>query len=687
MVAVWFAIAFAQDNAKTITLETPGISLKQLCAELTRQTGHHYETRDSVQGDLLAIRVSQLPITEFLQKVCYVERLVTRQDGGTTVLTADGAARAGARAACMQHRISQFEHLQANCRALIRTKLLDDREAQEIVQSYVKLKNRERTQDDADDQLGMLNAWLHSQAVALRSPGGQALVKMFAAIDPADLAALDVDSYAVWSTHATPVEHQTSANVNDLFSTGAADEKVWSDALAKYAHNSLGGNSPASIDLTTASMLRLEISGSAASSVVVNLEGYASDGKRTFSDVMSLEDFTTDVSQGLKPEPAAPPKQLIDIPSYSAKLIRLWSAYPRKSEYQAWRTDPQFVERYFNPDRYDPASETFGLAMVELAEARGKQLVAFESGNDASWLPESCIYKNKLDLNLFESSLPKRATASWLPSEYVATDQWITLRPTDLDSVQREDFSRLGLGTLLRAARDHHAITLMDVAHFAADKNTEFGMRALRCIEPLESLTSPLLGMSLLKEGQWTLKCLLGRLDQSQIAVAQQPGGLLLSGCTKSQLEAVWSTLRYDALTLHGQRGYWLCNTTDGVPNGLPGGGQLHLSVETSKAIRARIEHRGGWVEDRCFSPKDLADRMDMFAHREKENVTLLTVQPAKRIRYVFRFDFPGDLTAIRTLDDDTAEGNTVRQTDQLPVELADAYRKAASTLQSNKGG
>lgn len=681
---VAFAALVLTGQAPTMTFESPGITVKGFCAELSRQTGRNYVVRDEIQTDLLAIRVTNVPLDDLLKKVQLVERAKLLFDGKTYTLRPDGAVRAQLKAERFALRIKAAKEAQAYMSQFRRAKQLDDEEAKSLARKLSALEAREKELDESATPNASVGVWVQKEDESLRLPIEQALLKMFLSIPAEDLAAIDSNGDAVWSTGPTPMEHALTFDSADLLGGIARDESVWHEAAANYlssdATKYFSRRRPDEGSYGQIALLRLSCSGSRSGGFVLELTGFDRTGKKLLESVKSSR--RQSYADELAAEPHAPDATKLELDTVAlnpanAKLIRLWSAYPKEDEIRKWTADKEFLDLYFNPDRFDPASETFGRALLELAKARGKQLLVAESGADASELPEGCIFKGKLNLSEVEDSLSTNRDIGFLPSEYSSDAIWITLRPRDLDDAVADDFSRSALGTFLRTARDKGVIGLMDVARFAADKPDSFGPRSNRGLYALQPLLPSVAGLNLLRAGTWPLKCLLGRLDPNQIAVAQMPDGLSLASCTSGQLECAWNALRFAQLSYHGQTNVWRSYPTDGLPRGVPGGGVLHLSTEAGPSLRARIQHPGDWVEDQYLSPDELAARLARLRRGSPDSFPLVGVRPAKRISYVFRFVFPDDTTTSDELDDDSTTGPEVKSVDELPEPLRSQVKTA----------
>ena len=669
-------------QAPTITFESPGITVKAFCAEMSRQTGNSFVAKDEIQTDLLAIRVNKVPLDELIKKIEYVERAKLDFEGKTYTIRPDAKVRAELKAERFVLRVQAVKETQAFMSQYLRSKTLDDTEAKAVARKLSALQAGEKTLDENGPDNASVNVWVRKENESLRMPDGQALLKMFLAIPAEDLAAIDVHGGEVWSTAATAIEHQTPLDPSILLADVEHEQTVWRDAASKFLspdatqYFSRGQSETPSTE--QAMLLRLDCGGSRRGSFVLDFTGFDRSGKQLYELVKSTW-LKRDLDETAAPSTKQDTQlELVSISPATAKLIELWASFPGAEEMRKWAADKEFLNLYFNPERFDPVAETFGRALLELAKARGKQLVAAESGQDAFALRGDFVVKGKLNVGSLETALSANREGGFPAVHYAGDATWITIRPRDLEEAASEEFDRAGLGIFLRTARDKRVIGLMDVARYAADKACSLGIRSTDALSALEPLLPDLAGMNLINEGSWPIKSLLGRLDANQIAVAQQPDGLSLENCTPSQLEAVWRAFRYTRLSYRGKTDVWHSFITDGIPRGLPGGGALHLSTEAGPSLRARIQHnRGGWVENRYFTPDELSKRLTQLYAGGAENYSLLGFRPAKRTRYEFRFDFPNDITTTEDLDDDATTGPEVKSADQLPEPLRSQVKAA----------
>ena len=678
---VALAALFLSRQAPMITLESSAISGKTLCAELSRQTGRTYLAKDEVQSELLALRVTGVPVDELIKKIEFADRAKCDFDGKTYTLRPDVGVRARLKAERFALRVKAVNEAKAYMSRFLRHAALDDDEAKALARKLSDLQAKEKALDEGSVQNASVGVAVQKEDESLRLPIEQALLKMFLAIPSDDLAAIDSNSDAVWSTGPTAVEHSSPLDSDTLIGGIRRDESVWHDAAAKYlspdATKYFARRRPDEAAYGQLALLRLSCGGSRSGSFVMEFTGFDRTGKKLFESVKSsqtqraTDDLTAALRGGGTPRTKLEP---VAVSPATAKLIRLWSAYPEAAEIRKWASDIEFLNRYFNPERFDPAGETFGRALLELSRVRSKQLVAVESGGDACALPEGCIFKGMLDLGMIEASFSANRDGGFVPNEYATDANWITIRPRDLDEAASEDFSRAGLGVFLRAARDHGVIGLMDVAHYAADKPYYFGSRSGRALDTLETLLPSLAGMNLLNDGVWPLKSLLGRLDPNQIAVAQQQSGLNLASCMPAQLECVWNTFRFEQFSYHGQTDVWRSFPTDALPHGVPGGGTLHISTEDGPSFRVQIQHSGDWIEDRYYSSEEFATRLKRMT---PDTYTIVGFRVAKRTQYKFRFDFPDEITATENLNDDSTVGPLVKTADELPEPLRTQIKSA----------
>ena len=103
--AVWIVAA----QRPMITFESPGITAKAFCAELSRRTGTQYQAFDGVQDDLLAIRLTDEPVSEVLSALQSVERARITTNGAVNELRPDPVVRAADRAKILQARADRIK--------------------------------------------------------------------------------------------------------------------------------------------------------------------------------------------------------------------------------------------------------------------------------------------------------------------------------------------------------------------------------------------------------------------------------------------------------------------------------------------------------------------------------------------------------------------------------------------------
>ena len=530
-------------------------------------------------------------------------------------------------------------------------------------------------------------AFVQGRDEILRVPTGQILAQLFVAIPPEQLAALGSSGTAVWSSRPTALELPMPLDAGALIAGLRRDVPVWRDAADKgqgvgpmYRFGLFPSTSSA-----PPTVLQLVIYATRFGGLSVNLRGFDANAKRLFDlrynpHDQKLLNLYTNV-----PPPAAPVES-VPIDPTTAKLIRVWSSFVTVKESAAWRNDPALLDAYFNPEKHDPVAASFGRSMLELARARGKQLIASESDNFPFALPTSSVVKGKLNLGGIEASLAKPEDPDNCTIEYAADERWITARPQDYERSSEDNFDRSNLGNLLRVARDKHALGVLDVAHYAAEHDQPFGPLSLRASRLLTGLIPGITGMELLNDGySWCTYSFLGRLDDAQLAVAQRPEGLNLSNCTPAQLSAVWSALWLGSLSYHGQTDVWQSYRTDGLPHGLPGGGVLHLTETTAPVLYARFGDAGIDAESpQRYTPEQFARRLSPSTSGERYNsYNLLSIQPEVNTGYLFHFNFPDNTTATMRINAYMPTSPAVKSIDELPETLKRGVKAAIAKLGS----
>ncbi len=677
-----FALLFAHQGS-TITVESPGITVAAFCDELSKQTGKTYTPLDEIRNDLLAIHLTNAPAEDVVKRLLFTERATIDFDGKTDNIRPDEAARAKLRAEELAERIKKIKSTQDRVRGSLRSTPLDAEQSRQIAQKFTELTTKEKTADDANNQNASVGAWLQKEDQALRLPTGNALLRFFLSIPAEELAAVPPDTEAVWSTSPTATERPCPVDPQALLAGFRADQQTWNDESPKWlsgdagkyiANTGHGGEKPVTL-------IRFELGGGRGAQFVIQLTGFDADGKVEFEIVQETwtpknMDDSAKWAAGAKDKEPTP--MLAPFSRPTARLISLWSAYPNAAELATWKGDSEFLNMFFNPDKFDPVAETFGRVVLELAKAKNEQLIASENVSMAMLLPENSIARGKLNLATVEKSFEDQTAQKFTGLEFDPKDGWITIRPASMDTWREREFDRAALAKLYRTARDEHKLTLMDVAHFAADQNQAFGPPSLRGVELLKIAVPDLVGYELLIGGDWPMKSFLGRLDETQITYAQQPNGLGLASCTAAQLEPLVNTFRFARFNYKGLTDVWHSYPTDAIPNGLPGNGVLNLSIDSGSALKARIGDPGDYVDTRFYSPEELGDRLVKKPEGRKwRSYNLLGVTPQNRQTYIFNFDFPEQTSLVEKLNDYIAVGKEVLSLDQLPEPLRSQAKSA----------
>ncbi len=674
------AVSLLAQQSPTISFESPGIKLSTLCDELSKQSGQKIEARDEIRDDLLAIRLNAAPLDEVLKRIIFTERAKIELDGATQILRADPVVRAKLKADELAYRTKQARATQDRYRAELRTAPLTEAEAKSIADKLSGLQKRETELSEGDNQHASVNTWVEKQEQGLRLPTGNLMLHIFLSIPPEELAAIPPDSAVVWSTGPTPVERQCPVDLQTLVGTLATDSQTWADSVTHLTAHLTTMRGPETPDAANKiALVRFQLHAFRGYGFTIMCTGFDAQGKDILSVVTPT--WSPDMiaeTRGAVPAPRPSPPASVPIPPATAKMVRLWAGYPNRAELTSWLPDKEFTNMYFNPEKFNPVAETFGRVMVEVAKARNKQLVATEIGDFPTTLPDDCVAKGKLSVSMVEDNYEKNKSKPFEQVQYSADDSFITVRPGASELLSEFDIDCVPLGKLYRTARDNHRLTIMDVAHFAAGQEGEFGNYSLRGASFLPLAVPDLAGFQLLAGGDWLMKCFLGRLDEAQIAVAQRPEGLALAGCTPNQLMVLDKAFEPRRFSYRGSTDVWKSYSTDALPNGMPGGGVLHLSLENGDAVRARIGDPGEPVETRFFSPEQFAQRLVFKPGRERMNsYNLLGATPQLRQSVVFNFDFPEGIKSAAKIDDYSPEGKEVASVDLLPEPLRSEVKDA----------
>ncbi len=675
-------VLFVAHQGATITFESTAITVQGFCKELSRQTGKKYVAWDALQGDFIAVHLDAAPIDEVLKQLQFVERAKLDFDGTNNNLRPDIAVRTKLKADWMADRIDAIKYVQNHVRKQVRDKPLDDPQAKEIATTISALLAREKAQREAQNDSASSQTYQQVQDQLVRFPVGNVMLKMFLAIPAEEIAAVGVDEIGVWSTAPTQVEHSCHLDSNLILQEFADDQATWSDASTKYLSGETSQfikQSNPTISKPTA-VLRLEMLPGNFSVDMLRLTGFDATGKKSF-EVMQI--FGDEPRQSTAPVvlPSDLGPVTVSVPAQAERLIRLWGSVPPETEMATWASDSTLAEMYFNPEKHDPVGETFGRVMVEVAKARKEQMISAEPADFALRFPVDVIVKGRLtDRALAEAFLEDGN--KFRRVHYENDKTLITARPGLIEVETEREFDRPALGKLLRAARDTRTVTLMDAAKYAAGPGDRMAYRSLRL---LPFLAPDVSGLELLHADGWELKAFLGRLDDAQIATAQQPGGLALTGCTPFQLECLTREFQLKRFAWHNQTDVWHSYPTDGLPNGLPGGGVLHLSVDSGTAIRAKMKIEGGYAQDAYGSVSEIAEYLNGIGPVVPDsNFRLAGLIPQISQSYVFNFVFPEDVTTTEKLNDYRPAAKEARAPEELEEPLRSQLATAMQKLRKN---
>ena len=560
-----------------------------LVAEVAKATGRHLEVSPTLSTEVLMVCVSNAGVSDVLAKLALAATATWEPMEGGMRLVPDGAART----------------LEASAERARRRKALDD--------GMRKKAETTKAQTPAGPEAAM----------AAMFTGGTGGVNAFVPmLDPAALAAMEDGDRIVFATRPTaaqlPLRGDPSRVVTDLIAkhnqqarsmAGSAGELP--EAMSAMLKGPLGDRFRTMSQIIQAAPVKITVAaskgalgmfGESGLDIRLELRAYGANGAVILEEVGSVDTDIMAIAASMQP-PKPKPIAATATPIVYSDEAKALASVSTPQNFQAGlglgeraAIPPKLLAYLLNPEKHEPLALVPGEGLIALAKARRKPLVACLPDGAFSSILGNPAPKTVEEV---EEALQKG------PMRLVPDAEYLVVKAADPVRARRDRIDRAALGTLLRAAADHDAPSLDELAAYAV-RSPEPARNALSM--SVLSLFAPGSMDSLSGAVNWNSLRLYASLSPSQrtslASGAHVPfntigqagkkalgamlygagGGLTVERNGVAPEDDIIATAMRTAMG--GGAVDALDEPTEAAPNGLPAGGYLQAAVATETIIR-----------------------------------------------------------------------------------------------------
>ncbi len=506
----------------------------------------------------------------------------------------------------------------------------------------------------------------------VREPGGRAIARILAGIDPGTLAAIAPDTRVVFSSNPNRLQRFIGGHPGAVLREFAKEQAVWSAAVAR----SRGSRSKSMSDPEQQSdpsfsgpldetPQRFELSvarPSSNSDLELELRIEAADG-----EVVNLWQSDLDVDSPQESEPSEQLKSTkleLSPESQAIEAVLRYQTGSPEGESAPISLTPEVRKRILRPDIDDPLSFVPADVLLQLAKVKGLDLVAC--------MPDDLLAADPINGADLAVALQEAAPSISIYEQ----DGALLVRPKDWLRLEAERLDRKRFGALMNIADEDDTIRLAKWAEYSLsnpDPNDQLAGEFLMAVTGLDEALS--------HSGEsWTMLQLYGLLLPTQLQALNAGGHLRYADLTEAQRNLL-SYYVFGSADAPGVRNEGTLTVqpevTDIFPQGLS---DVDLSW-TTESFRVALG-----VEPRIGSPQSAQELGSIAGVREHDLTQvgrLSSLAPYTRFRYgtetqmsVYVALGSGDGFSDQLSDDEMLPGANYTLTN-LPSDFMDAYRQA----------
>jgi hypothetical protein len=671
----------AQTPANKVTYQNPGVSAGKLLKDLSAQTGQSLLTSPVTDGEVLAIRLSDVPLREAMEKIAWAVGGSWKQEGDAFRLVRTSE---DVRAEQARERNGLIEAFR---------KALTRRQEELAKAEEFNAARAERMAKDAAAAIEGFTPegadpsfWRFTNRLAEQSPVGRAMTRILGRVVPADLADLPKGIKIVYSTNPTRTQRRLTSEVKPVIATLQREQALWVDMMTRFnVKNPVIGNSTYMMNGIQGADRPIDSIGKVLLVVV----------RSSFTGIARFELLIADPKGKIvaRSEASLGPSyddylKLVTVPANDVKVPQ-----PKDAAALASRADSaskaaipdDLRQRLLRPEENEPMGILFGNWLVALGEAKRINLVT--SISDTSFY--SLVGRQK--------EVPATQIIRLLGTQYETqeTPEWLAFRPTAAVSARALRADRRTLGPYLRRRAEPAPLTVEEQAMWAVRLPVDDAAQLANGLVNLVSDDET--RFQYVNPRQLRL---LGLLTKAQRAAARQ-GGLPLGSLTPEQAGLLQEMV-------YGERGRLdfegrqaaenelynegiLKEPTESLPNGIPPDGRLVIDEQSEEVAFTNPANDGqyrqgsqGYSAEEMGAQQFRQSRPDLFPGQDGPGwkVDFRRLRLGKRTRYAVRIQFTPNLTMQYRLEDRAYKMSAPMPFEQLPADFRKRVQESLAEQQ-----
>lgn len=685
-----------QDAASAkVTLTLQAMPLRQVLQQLQGATGVQFAASKGVASDVVCMRLVDVPLPEALDQICKAVDGFWRADGGVI------------------HVDRSSEQLRA------------ERDA-EYALDLARIKTAIRQEQD---QLSKLPAWSNAEAEALaqraddamshyvplhpdpnwyrgateltqEAPVGRIMAEIATQLEADELASLPMFYKTVWSSNPTQMQRPLPQGLIPIIREFIESQAEWIAAVDRHnlrnSATGMGnywaggfGDSSALSPAAVATVLLSADRYGPGTDIRLVLSAYDAQGKLLGEAQMSLSgrERATVAQTAGGDASASEPEIPLDADERALQL-----AYSRRGASVPIPGD--LLAMLSNPVQNDPLGLTVSPELIQIAEAQKLNLVA-------------CLPDNSIFAGLRVSGTAFRAS-KYLESlrlydtDAAVKDGWLAIKPARPNQARLWRADRIVLGQYLQRLLTGKALSLDELAHFAAnlpEAQLNYLPAAMATCVHAHADAGP---------GSREMLRLYGMLSGEQVQ-RMAGGGLPISSLTEAEQDLVGRMIygpnssiqlnqdRIPPAKAAERQAQWLLfnngimhQATEALPNGIPPEGRIHMRAGSSTVVmESESDGFSPGAISRVMNPQALAwakfsqERPDLFpwVNQPGQTMNFSSMEYGSQAQLTFTFDLSPNLLIVQSLSG-RAGGDFQQVTlDSLPDDFKASFNSAYDQL------
>ncbi len=654
----------ADNRSALLNLVTPGLSVRNVLQEVSKQTGHEYRAQSELADDVVVVRLSNAIPEDFTARLAEVVGGEWRETNGSFLL----------RPSLEYAREERQEVIASQKRGLERAlKQVSGQLAKHPVfdqsgaESMLKRVDKTFTERHAvNGEFGLTDALNRERDL----PINRLLARMLQTAPPNLIVGMDPHTRVVYSPNPNPLQRELPSACQSLVSKFIDEEKIW-----EAAQRSVRTRSGTDLDISgLPPKFKVDFAVDNTSVPYAEVEVVDEVGKVWLEASTSLEDWDQSAADAYRVPPKALPGETRVEEGIQAAEMR--SLLERNTQNPLPEATRKALVTKWNavlndPARFEPMSIVPGALWSALAEQRSQNLVASVGEEDYQRVPDFA-----------EGGRTPSTILSRLSFRHVIKDAdgWLTIRPKLILQDRSEHIDRAAAGEVIRQTVAAGGIPIEAAASYMAKHLQGFPFLSwdagyLQALEPTTATRAALDDMLLRDEFR-----LYGLLDPLQrdllrrrpIRVAELPSA------ARNFLYRLFYVEGWGAD--NGRR-----EATDAFPNGVPQNAQLQIVEEHSGVLAEPIVE-----DDGLFRVYPL----ELYAAELGPALLNANASSWKRFRVLkrrtvdFRLDLAPGMSRRFSLSETFDSGDDPVPYDQLPASYrseADKAKKSAAVKPTPK--